>query len=97
MSSRVPSYILLKNDKKKILMHPRHLLCMLLGFMVLELAQGADFYVSLSGGSVPPYGSWTTSATNIQDAIDAASSGDVVWVTNGIYRTGGRSMAADPW
>ena len=46
-------------------------------------------YVSLSGGHVPPFTNWATAATNIQAAIDAASAGDTVLVTNGVYESGG--------
>jgi hypothetical protein len=56
---------------------------------------GVDRYVSLEGGHVPPFTDWASAATNIQEAIDASVEGDVIWVTNGLYATGGKVMAGD--
>jgi hypothetical protein len=51
---------------------------------------GADLFVALEGAHQSPYSSWATAATNIQAAVDAASVGDTVWATNGVYEFGGR-------
>jgi hypothetical protein len=58
-------------------------------------SSGIDRYVSPLGSHTAPFLSWDEAATNIQDAIDAASAGDIIWVTNGIYETGGKVMFGD--
>jgi len=49
-------------------------------------ASGIERYVCVSNATpVAPYTNWTTAATTIQAAVDAATDGDTLWVTNGVY------------
>jgi len=65
--------------------------CAMLAGAVLfgcQMASAATRYVvppGTPGTPAPGYTSWETAATNIQQAIDAAATNDLVLVTNGIY------------
>lgn len=55
---------------------------------------GDTHYVDATNTSpVAPYTDWACAATNIQDAVDMADSGDTVMVGPGMYHSGGRAAA----
>ncbi len=62
--------------------------------LFFTLSSGADtHYVDLnSTNSIPPYTSWSTAASNIQDAVDVSVDGDQIIVNNGIYNSGFRTI-----
>ena len=67
---------------------------------LLLTAAGNSFaavhYVAVNSMSpTPPYTNWATAAATIQAAVDAASTGDEIVVTNGLYATGGRAVGTN--
>jgi len=58
-------------------------------FLAVSNLSAATLYVSPgSTNPTPPYATWATAATNIQDAVDAAAAGDEVVVNDGVYPGG---------
>lgn len=73
----------------------RFIFAVVISFFYAHVAKAATYYVNAGNlAPVPPYTSWATAATNIQDAIAQTANGDTVLVTNGVYAYGGTIMAA---
>lgn len=69
-------------------------LCVL-NTLVFTTMAATHFVDPASPGPNPPYASWATAATNIQDAVDAAASGETVLVTNGLYLLSSEILVAN--
>ena len=52
--------------------------------------QAANWYVATNGNDAANGTSWIAAKSTIQAAVDASSDADTVWVSNGVYATGGR-------
>ena len=66
-------------------MKTKTLISMFLIFFASQKIFAVTNYVSKTGGHVSPFTSWINAATNIQDAVDVASDGDLVLVNDGTY------------
>ncbi|MDD4018003.1 MAG: choice-of-anchor Q domain-containing protein [Kiritimatiellae bacterium] len=62
---------------------------MAFGTAFMQRAAAVDWYVALDGTGQGTSG-WANATNDLQGAIDACHKGDTVWVSNGVYRTGGR-------
>jgi hypothetical protein len=72
---------------------PSRILIPLLFLLASGSANATVHYVDVNNTNPsPPYTSWATAATNIQDAVDVATAGDEIVVTNGVYATGGKAV-----
>jgi parallel beta-helix repeat protein len=63
-----------------------------LSLLTCAASAATNFVWQQSPNPGPPYSDWSTAAHTIQDAVDAASPGDTVLVTNGFYATGGKAV-----
>jgi hypothetical protein len=58
-----------------------------MGISLCFSVSAIERYVDLNNPTpVAPYTNWSSAATDIQTAVNAAVSGDTVWVTNGHYK-----------
>src|SRR5262245_26962191 len=67
---------------------------LLLLFLLSFNVPAAVRYVNVSSPNpTSPYLTWSTAARTIQAAVDAATAGDQILVTNGVYKSGGQEVS----
>ena len=66
-------------------MKTKTLISMFLIFFASQKVFAVTNYVSKTGGHISPFTNWANAATNIQAAVDAASDGNAIIVSNGTY------------
>jgi hypothetical protein len=58
-------------------------ICILIAMALAQTARADYHYASPDGSNEYPYTSWATAANVIQDAVDAASPHDTVYIASG--------------
>ena len=58
-----------------------------------QTSRAATYYVATNGNDVAAGTNWATARCTIQAAVDLTVGGDVVLVSNGVYSSGGRTVA----
>ena len=66
--------------------------CLLIGLG--PTAGQADRYVALGGGHAAGYQTWPNAATNLHDAVAAATNGEIVWMSNDTFVVTGQVTVA---
>src|SRR5262245_16863515 len=68
---------------------------LLLGWLTCVTSNAATMHYVDVNSIYPqaPYTDWASAANTIQDAVDVASDGEEIVVTNGVYQTGGRAVS----
>ncbi|MCA1809933.1 MAG: hypothetical protein LC725_10875, partial [Lentisphaerae bacterium] len=71
-------------------------LALLMALIGVQAAPAAERYVSLNNpDALPPYTNWSEAAAHIQDAINAAADGDLIWVGPGTYTVPTNALTYD--
>jgi hypothetical protein len=60
--------------------------------ITVHVVEGADIYVSPTGNDTWTGLDWDHAKATIQAGVDASMPGGTVWVTNGVYATGGKAI-----
>ena len=82
------SHALIFTNKKITTIMKKLIYLLFLYFFSSLLYAGTNYVWIGSPAAVSPYSSWETAAHSIQDAVDVASDGDFILVTNGFYDSG---------
>ena len=65
-------------------------------FSTLLPAEGVFIYVSKTGSSISPYGSWATAATSLHAAVSVATDFDQILISNGTFAVTGTVEVGRP-